>query len=168
MNKKIAIIPTVLILIAAAYWAGTLRKTAARTAESELAVVLVARYDLPAGTALKEDMLETRTLPRVYMQQDAPEVRDMGDIKLVNGLITLVPVPKGNQLTRSVLRGEAVKEDDKAPQAQRHYVDGMKYFQNADYENARREWEAALKADPANADAQAGLKRLKQVLSGGK
>jgi cytochrome c-type biogenesis protein CcmH/NrfG len=44
----------------------------------------------------------------------------------------------------------------------------MKYFQNADYERARDEWRAALKLDPANAEAAAGLRRIQQVLSGGK
>ncbi|MCK5106890.1 MAG: hypothetical protein KAQ76_04945 [Elusimicrobiales bacterium] len=51
--------------------------------------------------------------------------------------------------------------------AQHHYLAGLKYFQNSDYEKAKNEWIIAKQLDPENADAQAGLKRIEDILSGG-
>jgi len=51
--------------------------------------------------------------------------------------------------------------------AQLHYVEGLKYFQNANYEKARDEWTIAKQLDPENSDAAAGLKRIEQTLAGG-
>jgi tetratricopeptide (TPR) repeat protein len=51
--------------------------------------------------------------------------------------------------------------------AQHHYLSGLKYFQNSDYEKAKNEWTIAKQLDPENADAQAGLKRIENILSGG-
>jgi len=50
---------------------------------------------------------------------------------------------------------------------QQHYMEGLKYFQNSNYEKARDEWTIARQLDPANADAATGLKRIEQILSGG-
>ncbi len=51
--------------------------------------------------------------------------------------------------------------------SQHHYLAGLKYFQNSDYEKAKNEWTIAKQLDPENADAQAGLKRIENILSGG-
>ncbi|MCG2724817.1 MAG: hypothetical protein L6420_00945 [Elusimicrobia bacterium] len=51
--------------------------------------------------------------------------------------------------------------------AQHHYLAGLKYFQNSEYEKAKNEWTIAKQLDPENADAQAGLKRIENILSGG-
>ncbi|MEA3306947.1 MAG: hypothetical protein U9Q34_04080, partial [Elusimicrobiota bacterium] len=51
--------------------------------------------------------------------------------------------------------------------AQHHYLAGLKYFQNSDYEKAKNEWTIAKQLDPENADSQAGLKRIENILSGG-
>ncbi|MCM2267882.1 MAG: hypothetical protein NDI60_08950 [Elusimicrobiales bacterium] len=51
--------------------------------------------------------------------------------------------------------------------SQQHYLEGLKYFQNSNYEKARDEWTIARQLDPGNADAGAGLKRIEQILSGG-
>jgi tetratricopeptide (TPR) repeat protein len=51
--------------------------------------------------------------------------------------------------------------------SQQHYLEGLKYFQNSNYEKARDEWTIAKQLDPANADTAAGLKRIEQILSGG-
>jgi tetratricopeptide (TPR) repeat protein len=59
-----------------------------------------------------------------------------------------------------------VSEENKAA-AQQHYLEGLKYFQNSNYEKARDEWTIARQLDPGNADAGAGLKRIEQILSGG-
>lgn len=168
MEKNKAVMAGALVLAGAAYWAGLLTGERSAAGYGETGTVLVARADLPAGTVLSEDLVETLELPRRYMQADAYMVRSMSDVKLVNGLTARVRIPKGNQVTQSCLAAGAAAADAALPTSQRHYLDGVKYFQNADYERARDEWRAALKADPANAEAAAGLRRVQQVLSGGK
>ena len=73
-------------------------------------------------------------------------------------------------------KGVAVEEIGKKPQgvseenrlaAQSHYMEGIKYFQNSNYDKARDEWTIARQLDPGNADAAAGLKRIESILSGG-
>lgn len=168
MGKNKAVMAGALVLAGAAYWAGLLTGERSAAGYGETGTVLVARADLPAGTVLAADLVETLELPRRYMQADSYEVRSMSDVKLVSGLTARVNIPKGNQLTRACLAAGAPAADAALPPSQRHYLDGMKYFQNADYERARDEWRAALKADPANAEAAAGLRRVQQVLAGGK
>ncbi len=74
-------------------------------------------------------------------------------------------------------RGTASGPIEKKPQgvseenrqaAQRHYMEGIKHFQSANYDKARDEWTIAKQLDPGNADADAGLKRIEQLLSGGR
>lgn len=50
--------------------------------------------------------------------------------------------------------------------AQSHYLEGLKYFQNSNYEKARDEWTIVKQLDPGNSDAEAGLKRIEQILAG--
>lgn len=168
-NKSVTI-PVVLILLAAGAWLLVLNKGRAPSRSQETAVVLVARADLPAGTVLNEDLVETREMPRVYLQQDAYEVRSMSDVKLVNNLVAAVRIPKGNQVTQSCLSIPGAKAPVNAvlPPAQQHYLEGVKYFQNGNYEKARVEWKAAKKLDPDNAEVAAGLERIERILSGTK
>ncbi|HNW43468.1 MAG TPA: hypothetical protein PKI19_03125 [Elusimicrobiales bacterium] len=51
--------------------------------------------------------------------------------------------------------------------SQQRYLEGLKFFQNANYEKARSEWTTAKQLDPENTEAAAGLKRIEQILSGG-
>jgi tetratricopeptide (TPR) repeat protein len=62
---------------------------------------------------------------------------------------------------------QGVSEENRLS-AQRHYMEGIKHFQSANYEKARDEWTIARQLDPGNADAEAGLKRIEQLLSGGR
>ncbi|MDP2865941.1 MAG: hypothetical protein Q8O90_06850, partial [Elusimicrobiota bacterium] len=73
-------------------------------------------------------------------------------------------------------RGMTVEEVVKKPQgvteekrlaALDHYMEGIKFFQNSNYDKARDEWTIARQLDPGNADAAAGLKRIESILSGG-
>ena len=129
--------------------------------------VIVARQDLPQGTALAEDMLETRTLPRAYAQQGAIEVRMMTDIKLPVGLTTAVRINKGDQVTENCLVNAGAKPAPKAADGKTlsrdHYQEGLKYFQNSNYQAAVSEWQQAVKLDPANKEAAAGLERVRQI-----
>ncbi len=65
-----------------------------------------------------------------------------------------------------VRKPQGVSEENKLA-SQQHYLEGLKYFQNSNYEKARDEWTIARQLDPGNADAAAGLKRIEQILSGG-
>ena len=51
--------------------------------------------------------------------------------------------------------------------AQQHYLNGLKYFQDSNFDKARDEWTIAKQLDPDNSDAATGLKRIEQVLAGG-
>lgn len=58
----------------------------------------------------------------------------------------------------------AVSAENRA-QAQQHYLEGLKFFQNSNYEQAKNSWTIARQLDPENEDAQLGLKRIEQILS---
>ena len=104
MEKKGVILPMILALAASAvYWFVLTSKERALSAAHEEAQVLVASYELPARTVLKSDLVETVKIPKIYMQQDAYEIRSNSDIKLVNNLVTAIRIPKGNQITQSAL-----------------------------------------------------------------
>lgn len=53
-------------------------------------------------------------------------------------------------------------------ESRQRYLSGMLYFEKGDYENARTEWAAAVKLDPTNTDAQAGLDMVGKMLGAGK
>ncbi|MCM2267887.1 MAG: Flp pilus assembly protein CpaB [Elusimicrobiales bacterium] len=104
MEKKGMLVPMVLALAAAAiYWWVLTSKERDLAAANEPATVLVAKYDLPARTIMNVDLVETRVIPKMYIEQDAYEVKSQSDIKLVSNLVTSIRVPKGNQITQSAL-----------------------------------------------------------------
>lgn len=104
MEKKGAMVPVILAIFAASiYWWVLTSKERAIVKAQEPAQVLVAKYDLPARTILKEDLVEIVQMPRQYLQQDAQEIRSASDIKMVANLVTAVRIPKGNQITLSSL-----------------------------------------------------------------
>jgi pilus assembly protein CpaB len=104
MGKKGVLVPMILAIIAASiYWGILSSKKKSLARAYEMGRVLIAKYDLPARTVLKEDLVEIIQVPRKYMQQDGYEVRSPSDIKLVVNLVTQIRVPKGNQITQSSL-----------------------------------------------------------------
>ena len=104
MEKKGMLVPVLLALAAAGiYWWVLTSKERALAAQHERATVLMARFDLPARTIMNVDLVETREMPRMYLEQDAYEVRSQSDIKLVSNLVTAVRIRKGNQITQSAL-----------------------------------------------------------------
>ena len=104
MEKKGMLIPIVLALAASIiYWWVLTSKERAITAQHERTVVLTAKYDLPARTVMNVDLVETVEMPRMYIEQDAYEVRSNSDIKLITNLVTSIRIPKGNQITQSAL-----------------------------------------------------------------
>lgn len=139
----------------------------------ETMVVIAAAADIAQGAVLEESMLETRTLPRAYVQAGAYEVKDMTDIRIPLGMKAAIRIPKGDQVTENCLlaagktaAGPATK--DKKELSQAAYVDGLRYMQNSDYAKAKDKWNEALKLDPKNEDARAGLKRIAAITAGGK
>lgn len=104
MEKKGMLLPVVLALAAAGiYWWVLTSKERDMAAQNEPATVLVAKYDLPARTIMNVDLVETRVVPKTFMEQDAYEVKSQSDIKLVSNLVTSIRIPKGNQITQSSL-----------------------------------------------------------------
>lgn len=104
MEKKGVMLPLVFAMIAALiYWLLLNSKQNAINAQLERTTILVAKFDLPARTVMNVDLVETREVPRVYLEQDAYEVRSQSDIKLVSNLVTAIRIPKGNQITQSAL-----------------------------------------------------------------
>jgi Flp pilus assembly protein CpaB len=104
MEKKSMLIPMLLAAFAAMiYWFLLTSKQRAMDAQTERATVLVAKFDLPARTVMNVDLVETRDMPRMYLEQDAYEVKSQSDLKLVSNLVTAIRVPKGNQITQSAL-----------------------------------------------------------------
>jgi pilus assembly protein CpaB len=104
MEKKGVMVPVILAIFAASiYWWVLTSKERSIAKAQESAQVLVAKYDLPARTILKDDLVEIVQMPRQYLQQDAQEIRSASDIKMVTNLVTAVRIPKGNQITLSSL-----------------------------------------------------------------
>ena len=104
MEKKSMLVPMMLALFAAGiYWWLLTSKERQQSANLEKATVLVAKFDLPPRTIMNVDLVETREMPRMYLEQDSYEVRSQSDLKLVSNLVTSIRVPKGNQLTQSAL-----------------------------------------------------------------
>ncbi|MEF3280259.1 MAG: Flp pilus assembly protein CpaB [Elusimicrobiota bacterium] len=104
MEKKHTLIPLLLAIIAASlYWWILSSKERELSRAYETAQVLVAKYDLPARTILKSDLVEIAEIPRKFIEKDAYEVRNPSDIKLVTNLVTAIRIPKGNQITQSAL-----------------------------------------------------------------
>lgn len=74
----------------------------------------------------------------------------------------------GATVTEGPLGGKTqVISEENRESARQHYLEGLKYFQNSNYEKARDEWSIAKQLDPENSDAPAGLKRIEQILAGG-
>ncbi|MDA8130978.1 MAG: hypothetical protein M0011_05680 [Elusimicrobia bacterium] len=73
---------------------------------------------------------------------------------------------KGVTVEEMVKKPQGVSEENRLA-AQQHYLEGLKYFQNSNYDKARDEWTISKQLDPGNADTSAGLKRIEQILSGG-
>ena len=64
------------------------------------------------------------------------------------------------------IQTKGVTEENRVA-AQQHYLEGLKYFQNSNYEKASEEWTIAKQLDPSNSDVDAGMKRIEQYLTGG-
>jgi len=104
MEKKGVLLPLILAFFAASiYWWILSNKEKDIAKDFEMAQVLVAKYDLPARTIIKADLVETVEIPRRYIQKDAYEVRSAADIKMVVNLVSAIRIPKGNQVTQSAL-----------------------------------------------------------------
>lgn len=166
-------IKTILILILAGttVWLGAKPARTGGAADPEVITVAAARINIEPGTVLTQDMLETKTLPRAYAQSGSYQVLTMGDLRIPAGYTAAVRIPKGDQVTQNCLTvtsaAPAAAPADRKTQAQMKYLEGLKYFQNSNYPKARLEWLTALKLDPKNEDAKAGLKRLDQIEAGG-
>jgi tetratricopeptide (TPR) repeat protein len=60
-------------------------------------------------------------------------------------------------------RSEQRSEDQR--RSQQHYLSGLIYYQKGDYHKARDEWSTALRIDPDNVDAAAGLARVDRLVT---
>ena len=63
-------------------------------------------------------------------------------------------------------RRDQVAPDQAVPEtagSQQHNLSALNAFMHGNYETAQGEWKATLAADPDNADAQAGLERLRKM-----
>lgn len=75
------------------------------------------------------------------------------------------------------MMGQSTEDEDSIKQkkiteqnkmaAQQHYLNGLKEFQNSNYQKARDEFTVAKQLDPTNTDIDSALKRIEQIMSGG-
>lgn len=104
MEKRNTLIPLILAIIAASLYMWILSSKEQELSRAyQPARVLVAKYDLPARTILKPDLVEVAEIPRKFIEKDAYEIRNPSDIKLITNLVTAIRIPKGNQITQSAL-----------------------------------------------------------------
>jgi len=66
--------------------------------------VLVAKKDIPKGVSIEPDMVDTAIIPDLYLQPQAAR-----SIDRISGMITLVPIPAGQQILLSQLAYEEKK-----------------------------------------------------------
>lgn len=71
--------------------------------------------------------------------------------------------PEFNNTLPGSLGAQTVSEENKR-YSEESYRRGQRAFNNDDYETARREWLIALEQNPGNADAEAGLKKVQEIL----
>lgn len=62
------------------------------------AEVVIAKEDIPKGTTLQESMLEIKVVPKDYLQP-----RAVSSIERILGMVTAVPISKGEQITTTKL-----------------------------------------------------------------
>ncbi len=68
--------------------------------------------------------------------------------------------------TAPPLQTAQVSEEDKKASKQ-HYLLGVEYYMNHNYEQAKNEWILAKKYNPENSDAAAGLEKIDQIYNKG-
>ncbi len=66
--------------------------------QERLSSILVASKDIPKGVTIEADMLETKVIPKEYIQPQAVAYSER-----IIGMMTLVPFSKGEQITLSKL-----------------------------------------------------------------
>jgi pilus assembly protein CpaB len=109
MQRRIFIILAIISGAVAIYLIGLYlkqeRQVAHVEAKREIAImqqmqasVLVAAKDMPKGTTVDAEMLESKTVPKEYVQPQAVSNADR-----IIGMITLAPISKGEQITLSKL-----------------------------------------------------------------
>ena len=75
-----------------------------------------------------------------------------------------VPAAESDLAAAAEAKRKGIPEED-AEAAKERYMQGIKYFQETNYDKAREEWLAAAELDPYNQDVQKGLKRVEAVLA---
>ncbi|MBI2071365.1 MAG: Flp pilus assembly protein CpaB [Elusimicrobia bacterium] len=102
---KKAMAPGLIALVMATLFFFTLKSREEQFTKNygESVNVLVAKYDIPERTYFKPEMAQPTPIPRKFVLQDAIEIKSVTDFGKLRDLVTLVRVPKGNQLTYSQL-----------------------------------------------------------------
>ncbi len=54
---------------------------------------------------------------------------------------------------------------DSKAQAAQYYLEGVRYYGNAEYQKAKDAWTKAQQLDPENEEVRLGLKRIEQLLA---
>lgn len=130
-------------------------------------------YDAQGLECLVKWMKEARAYldaggkPSKYTNEERFEDNRAMALKLQSRLAVWLKAPRPNAVVRRAPAPKAPRSastvDSQA--SQQSYLSGMIYFQRGEYEKARAEWTAAVKLDPSNADAKAGLAKLDQLYS---
>ncbi len=104
MEKKSAMLPLTLAIVAVLFYLGALASyEKSLQANYQMVSVLAAQMDIPKRTMMKPEYVTIVRMPRLYMPQDAFEVRSDEDRRLVSNMVTEVRIPKGNAILQSEL-----------------------------------------------------------------
>ncbi|MBI4051900.1 MAG: hypothetical protein HY400_05285 [Elusimicrobia bacterium] len=99
-------------------------------------------------------------------RQEAQQEEESAQEKASGEAQEPVPVVPAAQVPPQQPPAGMVTEENRRA-SQQHYLNGVVHFQNGDFQKAREEWMLAKQLDPNHADADAGLKRIEQMVSGG-
>lgn len=123
--------------------------------EAEILLAHGARVDAPAAEGQTPLALSCgKAVARVLLAHGADKA--------------LLPADKAKQLAESgeVRECRVFKtpvDEDAKRRSEDHYLSGMALYAKEDYEGARKEWTMAVKLNPDNEDAAAGLARIEKL-----
>lgn len=103
-DRRGVILPAVLAATSAAAYLGFLTmRERVLAGQYETEKVFVAKVDIPERAVLREEWLESMSIPKRFVSQDAVQARAPGDVRQLSNAVTRVRIPKGNQVVQSAL-----------------------------------------------------------------
>lgn len=104
MFKKGLMFPLFLAIIAALIYFMVVSSAERRAkGKQRLVPVAISAFDIPERNVIRQGMVRVAKIPAGYAQKDSFEIRTSTDLNVLNGMVTKVKIPKGNQITKHMV-----------------------------------------------------------------